>query len=76
MPLPRRRIRHDPVTREALADIAEMTRIADAIDAAVLHSHGYAWNRIEAGGLTENGGDPLWEVWGTYAHDFARESEG
>lgn len=45
-------------------------------DNATLLSHGYAWNRMEAGGLAENGGDPLWEVWGTYEHGFTRTSEG
>jgi hypothetical protein len=41
-------------------------------DSAVMLSHGYAWNRMERGALAENGGDPLWEVWGTYQHDFER----
>ena len=45
-------------------------------DAAVIHSHGYAWNHMEAGALPENGGDPLWEVWGNYTHDFARTDDG
>ena len=42
---------------------------------AVLHSHGYAWNRMEAGALPENGSDPMWEVWGTYSHDFDMTAE-
>lgn len=41
-------------------------------DSAVMHSHGYAWNRMERGALAENGGNPLWEVWGTYVHGFER----
>ncbi|MDJ0686715.1 MAG: nuclear transport factor 2 family protein [Alphaproteobacteria bacterium] len=45
-------------------------------DRAVVHSHGYAWNRMERGALTENGGDPLWEVWGTYLHTLERTAEG
>ena len=48
----------------------------DSPDHARMHSHGYAWNRMEAGALPENGGDPMWEVWGTYTHDFERESDG
>ena len=43
-----------------------------ADDSAVMLSHGYAWNRMERGALPENGGDPLWEVWGTYEHGFER----
>lgn len=134
----------DPVTAESLLDRAEMTRIADAIDAAVdakdwtlarrfftetidvdftslvggepatipadaliagwsanlapsktsfhlrgnhritflspdravMLSHGYAWNRLEAGALAENGGNPLWEVWGSYQHGFVRTDDG
>ncbi len=134
----------DPITVETLVEIAEMTRIADAIDAAVdakdwtlarsyfteeitvdftslvggepatipadgliagwsgnltaekesfhlrgnhrvtfedtdnatMLSHGYAWNRMERGALAENGGDPLWEVWGTYEHGFTRTNDG
>ena len=46
------------------------------VDNAVLFSHGYAWNRMERGGLAENGGDPLWEVWGTYEHGFVRTEDG
>ena len=45
-------------------------------DAAVMLSHGYAWNRLEAGALEENGGNPLWEVWGTYEHGFERTADG
>ncbi len=41
-------------------------------DTALMLSHGYAWNRMERGALPENGGNPLWEVWGTYVHGFAR----
>lgn len=40
-------------------------------DRARMTSAGYAWNRME--GL---GDDPLWEVWGTYTHDFVRTSQG
>ncbi len=43
---------------------------------ATLLSHGYAWNRLERGALPENGGNPLWEVWGTYEHRFVRTPEG
>jgi hypothetical protein len=42
-------------------------------DNAVMLSHGYAWNRMERGALPENGGEALWEVWGTYEHVFVRE---
>lgn len=45
-------------------------------DDATMRSHGYAWNRMEAGALPENGADPLWEVWGIYIHDFTRTDEG
>lgn len=48
----------------------------DGPDAATMLSHGYAWNRMERGALEENGGDPLWEVWGTYEHRFIRIDEG
>ncbi|MEM9522884.1 MAG: nuclear transport factor 2 family protein [Pseudomonadota bacterium] len=52
-------------------------RIAfDGPDAATMLSHGYAWNRMERGALDENGGDPLWEVWGIYEHRFTRTDEG
>jgi hypothetical protein len=43
-------------------------------DSAVMLSHGYAWNRMERGALPENGGEALWEVWGTYEHVFVREA--
>ena len=134
----------DPITAETVADVAEMTRIADAIDAAVdakdwaaargyfadeidvdftglvggesatipadalidgwsanltaekpsFHLRGnhavtldgddratmtsvaYAWNRMERGAEAANGGDPMWEVWGTYVHGFARTESG
>jgi hypothetical protein len=42
-------------------------------DSAVMLSHGYAWNRMERGALPENGGEALWEVWGTYEHAFVRQ---
>ena len=45
-------------------------------DSAVMESHGYAWNRMDRGGLEENGGNPLWEVWGTYEHSFVRGEGG
>lgn len=45
-------------------------------DAAVMTSHGYALNRMEAGAEEANGGDPMWEVWGVYTHDFERGPEG
>ena len=48
----------------------------EGADAAVMQSHGYAWNRMEAGALPENGGEALWEVWGTYEHEFARTERG
>lgn len=43
---------------------------------ATMTSHGYAWNRMETGALAENGGDPLWEVWGTYIHEFTQTEDG
>jgi hypothetical protein len=46
------------------------------VDNATMFSHGYAWNRMEAGALDENGGDPMWEVWGTYIHGFTRTEGG
>lgn len=46
--------------------------VVQGTDAAILHSHGYAWNRMERGALPENGGNALWEVWGTYTHEFER----
>ncbi|MEO0653431.1 MAG: nuclear transport factor 2 family protein [Pseudomonadota bacterium] len=48
----------------------------DGPDSAVMDSHGYAWNRMEAGALPENGGEALWEVWGTYTHGFERGGDG
>ncbi|MBV6657775.1 MAG: nuclear transport factor 2 family protein [Devosiaceae bacterium] len=45
-------------------------------DTATMVSHGYAWNRMERGALAENGGEALWEVWGTYVHGFERTEEG
>ncbi|MCV3273347.1 nuclear transport factor 2 family protein [Roseobacter sinensis] len=45
-------------------------------DAATMVSHGYAWNRMDRGALPENGGDALWEVWGTYEHSFTRTEDG
>lgn len=45
-------------------------------DSAVMLSHGYAWNRMERGALADNGGEAMWEVWGTYQHDFARTGAG
>ncbi len=45
-------------------------------DAATMVSHGYAWNRMESGALPENGGEALWEVWGTYEHGFERTQDG
>ncbi|MEM7487622.1 MAG: nuclear transport factor 2 family protein [Pseudomonadota bacterium] len=48
----------------------------DGPDAATMHSHGYAWNRMEAGADPANGGEALWEVWGTYTHGFARTGDG
>ena len=48
----------------------------DGPDAATMVSHGYAWNRMDRGALPENGGEAMWEVWGTYAHGFTRTPEG
>ncbi len=45
-------------------------------DRATMLSHGYAWNRMETGARPENGGDPLWEVWGVYTHSFTRTKDG
>ncbi|MEL6920627.1 MAG: nuclear transport factor 2 family protein [Pseudomonadota bacterium] len=45
-------------------------------DSATMLSHGYAWNRMERGALEENGGEALWEVWGTYVHGFERTDDG
>ena len=48
----------------------------DGADAAIMQSHGYAWNRMERGAFAENGGEALWEVWGTYTHEFTRTADG
>ena len=48
----------------------------DGGDAALMHSHGNAWNRLEAGADPANGGDARWEGWGAYTHGFARTEEG
>lgn len=48
----------------------------DGTDTATMHSHGYAWNRLEAGADPANGGEALWEVWGTYTHGFSRTGSG
>ncbi|MEM8795352.1 MAG: nuclear transport factor 2 family protein [Pseudomonadota bacterium] len=45
-------------------------------NSATMLSHGYAWNRMERGALEENGGNALWEVWGTYVHNFVRTEDG
>ncbi len=45
-------------------------------DDALMFSHGYAWNWMESGALDANGGDPFWEVWGTYEHGFTRTEDG
>jgi SnoaL-like domain len=45
-------------------------------DSALMLSHGYAWNRMERGALPENGGEALWEVWGTYVHGFTLTEAG
>ncbi|MEL6837677.1 MAG: nuclear transport factor 2 family protein [Pseudomonadota bacterium] len=45
-------------------------------DNATMLSHGYAWNRMARGALDENGGEALWEVWGTYEHGFTRTPDG
>ena len=48
----------------------------DGEDAATMVSHGYAWNRMDRGALPENGGEALWEVWGTYEHGFTHTEDG
>ena len=48
----------------------------DGADAATMLSHGYAWNRMERGALEENGGNPLWEVWGIYEYRYKRTDAG
>lgn len=45
-------------------------------DTATVYSHGYAWNRMERGLAAENGGEALWEVWGSYTHDLQRGETG
>ncbi|MBW4709071.1 nuclear transport factor 2 family protein [Roseobacter sp. YSTF-M11] len=45
-------------------------------DRAIMHSHGYAWNRMDSGALVDNGGNAMWEVWGTYMHGFERTENG
>lgn len=45
-------------------------------DSATMVSHGYAWKQMERGALEENGGEALWEVWGTYVHGFQRTADG
>lgn len=45
-------------------------------ETAMVYSHGYAWNRMESGLAQENGGEALWEVWGTYEHGLARTEDG
>mgnify|MGYP001794136139 CR=1 FL=1 len=45
-------------------------------DSATMLSHGYAWNQMERGAQPENGGEALWEVWGTYEHGFERTDGG
>lgn len=45
-------------------------------DAAIMTSHGYAFNRMERGGEAANGANPMWEVWGVYGHGFVRTDEG
>ena len=41
-------------------------------NSATMLSHGYAWNRLARGALPENGGEAMWEVWGTYVHEFTK----
>ena len=48
----------------------------DGPDTVTVTSHGYAWNRMERGAQPENGGDPMWEVWGNYMHGFVRTDDG
>ena len=45
-------------------------------DAATMTSQGYAWNRYGPGAEEANGGNDLWEVWGTYGHRFERTDDG
>ena len=39
---------------------------------ATLISKGYSWNRMED--TRPEGGEPLWEVWGTYTYDLRRRA--
>lgn len=48
----------------------------EADGSATMVSHGYAWNKMERGALAENGGNALWEVWGTYKHSFVQTDAG
>lgn len=48
----------------------------EADGSATMVSHGYAWNKMERGALAENGGNALWEVWGTYEHSFVQTDAG
>ncbi|MCE8008715.1 nuclear transport factor 2 family protein [Aestuariivita sp.] len=48
----------------------------EADGSATMVSHGYAWNQMERGALPENGGNALWEVWGTYEHSFTQTQDG
>ncbi|MDW3182736.1 nuclear transport factor 2 family protein [Roseobacter sp.] len=48
----------------------------EADGSATMVSHGYAWNKMERGALAENGGNALWEVWGTYEHSFVQTEAG
>ncbi|WP_300030703.1 nuclear transport factor 2 family protein [uncultured Roseobacter sp.] len=48
----------------------------EADGSATMLSHGYAWNRMERGALPGNGGEALWEVWGTYVHGFVLTDAG
>ena len=49
---------------------------AEPDGSATMGSHGYAWNQMERGALAENGGNALWEVWGTYEHSFIQTEAG
>ncbi|WP_051367033.1 nuclear transport factor 2 family protein [Hamadaea tsunoensis] len=40
-------------------------------DTAVVHTKGYAWNRLD-----EELGGGMWEVWGTYELPFTRTPDG
>ena len=43
-----------------------------ASDEATLLSNGYAWNMLDRGRDLKDGGNPLWEVWGTYTHGYKK----